>query len=69
LVLDYTLGMRKGHKVLGHELFDACGAVDHRPVLRMANIVRGKNVVDDFQLPLAKDLVGDPPDSGLVDFD
>jgi hypothetical protein len=61
--------MRKGGQILGHELFDACGAVDHRPVLRVANIVRGKNVVDAPQLTLAKDLVGDPPDSGLVGFD
>jgi hypothetical protein len=35
----------------------------------MANIVRGKNGVDDLQLALAKDLVGDPPDRSLVGFD
>jgi hypothetical protein len=69
LVLDHTLGMSKGGQILGYELFDARGAVDDCPVLRVADIVRGKNLVDDVQFPLAKDLVGDPPDSGLVGFD
>jgi hypothetical protein len=68
LVLDHTLGVSKGGQILGHELLDARGAVDARPVLRVADIVRGNNLVDDVQFPLAKDLVGDSPDSGLVGF-